>query len=211
MLSHYNPLSFIKIIDVSDSIRIALYPVNKAHFLSAAFLPPNDLLRFESIMHPVKRAEFLSSRFALHTLIEDYRLAYDDRRPVLINPGHISITHSRIWAGAIYSEEKRIGLDVEEKRDKIIRLSSKFIREDEREFMDTDSDYKCQVIWSAKEAMYKLWKHGNVLFRENLKVFPFEKARIGETTGHIMMDEQIECEIHYRDLPNSLLVYAIEK
>ena len=211
MHSDYNPLSFIKIIEVTEKIRIALFPVNRAHLLSAAFLPANDLARFESIMHPVTRAEFLSSRFALHTLKEDYRLAYDDRRPVLINPGYVSISHSRIWAGAMFSEEKRVGLDVEEKREKIMRISPKFIREDEREFMAEDSDYKCQVIWSAKEAMYKLWKHGNVLFKEHLRVMPFQKEKTGSTTGYIMKDETIECEIHYRDLPRSLLVFAIEK
>jgi phosphopantetheinyl transferase len=169
------------------------------------------LKRFESIIHPNKRAEFLSSRFALHFLLPDYHLTYSDRRPILLNKGHISISHSRIWAGAIYSTDKRVGLDVEEKRDKIMKIAHKFIRTDEEAFMAEDSEYKCQVIWSAKEAMYKLWKHGNVLFKENLLVHPFEKKKIGMTQAEILMDEHIYCDIHYRDLPSSLLVYAVER
>ena len=77
--------------------------------------------------------------------------------------------------------------------------------------MKTDFEYKCQVIWSAKEALYKLWKQGNVLFKENLRVHPFERAKFGVTQAEIFKEEHIVCDLYYRDLPSSLLVYAIEK
>ena len=207
----YSPFDYIKCIEEDEEIRIALYPINKAKFLDPSFLPNRDRERFETIHHPEKKAEFLSSRFCLHYLIPDYNLTYADRRPILLNRGHISLSHGRLWAGAAFSLEKRIGLDVEEKRDKLMRISHKFIREDEKAFMENAEEYKCQIIWSAKEAMYKLWKHGDVLFKEQLKVHPFEKKKIGVTKGEIMKEEHINCNIHYRDLPSSILVYAVEE
>ena len=92
-----------------------------------------------------------------------------------------------------------------------MKIAHKFIREDERAYMNDDEAYKCQIIWCAKEAMYKLWKHGNVLFKENLKVHPFKQQKIGCTKGEILKEEHIICDIHYRDLPSSILVYAVEK
>lgn len=207
----YSPFDYIKCIEEDEGIRIALYPINKAHHLSPDFLPEVDKQRFGSIHHPEKRAEFLSSRFCLHYLIPNYGLTYADRRPILLNKGHISLSHGRLWAGAIFSLEKRVGLDVEEKRDKIMRIAHKFIREDEKAYMKVDETYKCQIIWSAKEALYKLWKHGDVLFKEHLKVHPFEQKKIGITTGEILKEEHIVCDIHYRDLPKSILVYVVER
>ena len=62
-----------------------------------------------------------------------------------------------------------MGIDVQEIVEKVARIRHKFCSEKELEWAETDEDYT--LIWSAKEALFKI-KEKNVLFKENILVLP---------------------------------------
>ena len=193
-------------------VEIALFPVDKAHLLNPSFLPVVDRERFEKINHTQKRAEFLASRFALNYLVPGYNLNYEDRRPDLDGGEHVSLTHCTKYGGAMYGREKRVGLDVEMHRPELLKISRKFVRIDEKQFIIPGEElFFFQILWSAKEALFKLWKKGNVSFKENLKVEPFEVVEEGATSAQIFKNETIKCKVHYSVLDGAYLVYAIEE
>lgn len=193
-------------------VEIALFPVNKTHLLNTSFLPFVDKERLEKINHTQKRAEFLASRFALNFLVPNYELSYDDRRPDLVSGEHVSLTHCTKYGGAMYGHNKRVGLDVELHRPELIKISRKYVRIDEKRYIIPGEElFFFQILWSAKEALFKLWKKGNVYFREDLKVESFIMAEEGETSAQIFKNEIIKCKVHFSVLDGAYLVYAIEE
>ena len=191
---------------------IALFPVNKAHLINTTFLPVGDEKRLAEINHPKKRAEFLASRFALNYLVPGYKLNYQDRRPDLESGQHVSLTHCTQYGGAMYGHKKRVGLDVELHRPELTKIAHKFVRIDEKKYIIPGEElFFYQIIWSAKEALFKLWKKGNVFFKENLRIESFECEEEGQTFGYIYKDETIKCKIHFSVLDGAYLVYAIEE
>ena len=136
----------------------------------------NRLQKMKSEMH---RRAFLSVRNILAIAnYEDADLTYNERgKPFLSDGVHISITHSNQYAGVIFGGNP-VGIDIEKQRDKITRVSSKFISEKEEQYLIKDSQQhkieKLTFIWCAKEAIYKLHgKHG-LSFKNNMDVAPFD-------------------------------------
>ena len=203
---------FLNLYCPEKGVEIALFPVGKAHLSSPDFLPKTDRARFDLINHPQKRAEFLASRFALNALVPGYELTYEERRPDLVSGEHVSITHCTKYGGAMFGHSKRVGLDIELHRPELKRISRKFVRIDEKKYiMPGEELFFYQILWSAKEALFKLWKKGNISFKENLKVESFNVEEDGETKAQIFKSETIKCKIHFSVLDGAYLVYAIEE
>jgi 4'-phosphopantetheinyl transferase EntD len=206
------PENYLFVYNPEEGVEIALFPVDKSHLLDPSFLPFRDRERFELINHTQKRAEFLASRFALSHLVPNYNLSYEDRRPDLDSGEHVSLTHCTKYGGAMYCQNKRVGLDVELHRPELTKISRKFVRIDEKHFIIPGEElFYYQILWSAKEALFKLWKKGNVSFKEDLKIERFEVVEEGETHAQIFKSEIIKCKVHFSVLDGAYLVYAIEE
>ncbi len=173
-------------------------------------LSPRDRVRLRYISHPQKRREFLASRLALKDLDPDYRIEYEGRIPSLDNGAHISITHAHRVAAAMMSKNYVVGLDVEVQRQQLFRISDKFLHPEEKMKIRPDRVLEdLHVYWGAKEALFKIWKKGEVDFSHELRIDPFEPTINGQTTGRILKGgKQIECKIHYQHVDGYHLVFA---
>ena len=176
-------------------------------------LSPRDRVRLRHISHPQKRREFLASRLALKELDPNYRIEYEGRIPSLDNGVHISITHAHKVAAAMMSETHVVGLDVEVQREQLFKISNKFLHPEEKLTIRPDRVLEdLHVYWGAKEALFKIWKKGEVDFSHELRIDPFEATTNGQTTGRILKGGQpIECNIHYQHVEDYHLVFAWTK
>lgn len=122
---------------------------------------------------------FLAVRQVLSQVnIQDIDLVYDaNGKPFLANGQFISISHSFDYAVVVISNEN-IGVDIELKRDKIIRLSTKFCNEIELsgtpEQLEEQLDYFTE-IWSVKEALFKMCNSRSLSFAQDMSVDLVEK------------------------------------
>ncbi len=172
---------YIFVYNPEKGVEIALYPVDKSHLLNPSFLSRMDRERFELINHTQKRAEFLASRFALSYLVPNYSLTYEDRRPDLDSGEHVSLTHCTKYGGAMYGHDKRVGLDVELHRPELMKIARKFVRIDEKRFIIPGEElFFYQILWSAKEALFKLCHNANLDQKEDLNVDRLEVSQDGE-------------------------------
>ena len=73
---------------------------------------------------------------------------------------HLSISHTRGYAVILLSQDCRVGVDIEYRSDRVERIASRFIRPDEK--VET-TDEKL-LLWSAKEAVYKLFSEDKLAF-----------------------------------------------
>lgn len=81
---------------------------------------------------------------------------------------HISISHTRGWAAMILSRHHRNGIDMEYISDRINRIASRFMRNDEPQ----DTLKGRLVTWCAKEAAYKYY-HEQHLGLLEMRLLPF--------------------------------------
>lgn len=80
----------------------------------------------------------------------------------------------------VLSAERTVGIDIEQYRDKILRLAGKFMSDEELESVDSEHEiYHLLLHWSAKESLFKVMGEQDIDFKEHLRVYPFNLKEKG--------------------------------
>ncbi len=105
-----------------------------------------------------RRLEWLSARALLREFgYTGHVMYHPTRRPFLAqSQSHISISHSFPFAAVILSPEFIVGIDIESYVRPFIEVSDKVLTRNEKKWVDVDDSRQMALIWSAKEALYKL-------------------------------------------------------
>ncbi len=170
--------------------------------------------RLKDIHHDMVKSEWLAIRAAIITM-EGYlpKVLYTELgKPYLEDGRHISFSHTHNkLAGVIISSKSEVGIDVEHKRESVIRIAPKFMREKESASVtDKNKMYHLLAYWGAKEALYKIHGEKCLNFKENLIVEPFDFLDKGNSKGHISLDGKIRTyDVHYEKIEDFMLVYAM--
>jgi len=201
-----------KILQHLAGIDICIYPVAMVgdETTEQLKISPRDRVRLRQIKHQQKRTEFLASRLALSELDPKYRITYEGRIPSLDNSKYISISHAHKVAAAAMSDKFVVGIDVEVQRQQLFKISDKFLHPEEKMRIRPDRVLEdLHVYWGAKEALFKIWKHGEVDFSHEFRVAPFEASDRGETTATIFKGgREIHCKVHFQKMANYYMVIA---
>ena len=104
----------------------------------------------------------------------------------------VSLSHSGEWAAAVLAQGGRAGVDIELIRDKAQRLAGKFLAENEWAHARTatansESNAHYTLLWSAKEALYKLAAQRGIIFRQQLLLHEFSPATSGEIPATLVL------------------------
>lgn len=103
-------------------------------------------------------------------------------KPYLVTlPYHISLSHSFDYAAVMISKKSPVGIDIEQVKEKVERIASRFLSPEELEFINADQRiahlYAC---WCAKEAIYKCYGQKEVSFMDDIALAPFDYADPGQ-------------------------------
>lgn len=111
-----------------------------------------------------RKCEVLAVRLLVKEIIGDnvQLLHQDNGKPYLSSGMNISISHTRGFAVIIVSRSKQVSVDIEYFSNRIERIRSKFMRDDE----NASSQVKLLMHWCAKETMYKLFPEDNLIFNK---------------------------------------------
>ena len=162
-----------------------------------------------------RRLQWLSSRLLIRKIINppgQILMRWDERgKPELINYDfEISISHCSDQAAVIVGDRKA-GLDIEEKDEKILRIGKKFMNSPERDraIEGLETEYHL-AIWAAKESVFKFHGGGGIDFRGHIEVF-ISDIRESGTFKAIFRKEQPEIthEVRYEWHGNHLLTWLI--
>jgi len=91
--------------------------------------------------------------------------SHRDGRPYLTDRSfNVSISHTRNHAAILIHPSKNVGIDIEEISDRVYRVASKFVSQDE--YIDPHHE-KIHLLlhWSAKETMFKLLEESEIRFQ----------------------------------------------
>ena len=168
--------------------------------------------RLHGMKSDLHQRGFLSVRHLLKTAgYTDEDLLYDGfGKPHLKDGKHISITHSFTFSGIIISDDKPVGIDIEKRRDKILRIAHKFTPiEAYKSIANHDALVsKLTIVWGAKESLYKIYGKKKLLFLDHIYIedFSFET---NTTTGKILYEGKTdEYDVYFLEFEEFTCVYA---
>lgn len=150
----------------------------------------------DGLTNMLKRLEFLAGRALIKTLLKEWnvdfqRLEKDSfGKPFL--PGasiHISLSHSYPHVAAVLNKEKNVGIDIEQPKDKLLRIAHRILAPDELQDAADNITKHC-IYWCAKEALVKIYGKKDLIFSTHLRISPFPLSPSGHLVGRIIADNQ---------------------
>lgn len=152
----------------------------------------------ENIVHPHKRLEYLAARHLLKHFLDQWGFAYEGiiknefGKPYLRNQTlELSFSHSFPYVAVVIHRHQRVGIDLEQPKEKLLRVAARVLSPDELAFAGSDVITHC-ILWSAKEAMIKIHGKKDLTMATQLLVEPFKRVSTGQLIGRIVANEVIE-------------------
>lgn len=160
-----------------------------------------------------RRLEWLSVRALLKELLgEEKKIEYyPSGMPYLADQSfHISISHTRGYVAVILDKNKKVGIDIEQYGERILKLRTKFLSENEIKSLSTEKEvYHLLLLWSAKETIFKILGQQEVEFKEHLQISPFIPLENGSFEGsEFKTNKRHKYLIHYKVHPDFVLTWC---
>lgn len=204
------PLSYRE--TIADNIQILLWEVSESeHALQEGLvLSKIALERLSKRKSSVHRKGYLAIRQLLKIIdVQPLTLQYNPNgKPYLIDGRFISITHIKNIAAVALSSNS-VGIDLEQYHEKIKKISQRFLSSDESSDLKkaTDIHFLTQ-IWTAKEALYKIFGTPGIDFKKQILIYPFEDGD-KEVIGSIFhQKKEYKYTLHFRYFNNYCLTLA---
>ncbi|MCL2074045.1 MAG: 4'-phosphopantetheinyl transferase superfamily protein [Marinilabiliaceae bacterium] len=120
----------------------------------------------------------------------------------------ISISHTTGYAAVVISETDFAGIDIEQPKERILRVAQKFINPIETAFVPKNEDINYYtLIWCAKETLFKMLKKREINFIEDLIIFPFIIENKGIIKAKVAGNPPTEFDLEYIVTPEYHLVW----
>ena len=200
-------MPFLKEFIINYHTKIKLWKLNVGE-LNFFELDVHDSSLLKLKKSQLAKEQFLAVRKILHHENPSYKIRYDESgKPSINSDLNISISHSNLIAGIVFSGFNQTGIDIEDKESKIINIQNKFLNESEKlkDEYQSDVDYLTK-IWTAKESIYKALGIKGISFSDNIVIKNIKKNK-----GHgyyINGKEKYKFDLMFFSIDNYILCYA---
>lgn len=171
-----------------------------------------------TITNSQKRLEWMTGRMLTRSLLAEFAVPYagmiknEYGKPFLKGSNwQISLSHSFPFVAVILNREKTVGIDLEQPKDKLLRVAPRVLSPSEQEDAGTNVTKHC-IYWCAKETLIKIHGKKDLILAENLLISPFSQAREGHIIGKIIVgDSERLIPLYYQVFPRFVLVFNREQ
>ncbi|MEP2773497.1 MAG: 4'-phosphopantetheinyl transferase superfamily protein [Fulvivirga sp.] len=195
-------------IKVSEDRHVCIWHVDESFDELLQQLSPNhdDLELLTSFRNSKKQLEWLAGRLTLKHLCQILDIEYngiikdEHGKPSLRGHNYeISLTHSFPYVASIIDVKLPVGIDLEQPREKILRIAHKFLSSKELDFCKNNI-ILLNAAWCAKEALYKIYGKKGLIFNEHIALEPYDTDRDSLITGNIIVNDikesyNLRCEV----------------
>lgn len=162
-----------------------------------------------------RKREYLAVRVMLNEVLGTKKtIVYaPNGKPCLAdNSYQISVTHTGQFAAIILHPTLRLGIDIERVSDRVVRVQHKFLSPRELAFVDTaTAKTHLALMWSAKEALYKIVQQTEVDFTKHFAIAPFTPYLSGTMSAQETKTAAAErFELSYCVRPEFVLVWTVK-
>lgn len=211
------PITFHENIDHDTAIALWRITETPDELERQLQLKEHELKLLSSLSKDKRSLHWLATRVLLRKMLNTNEYidcqADENGKPILMNhPHHISLSHSHDYAAVMVSKTKKVGIDIEIIKDKIIRVKNKFMSDEELSFINlSHQTEQLYICWCAKEALYKLNGKKETSFKDHINLSPFEFSNEGELVGEIDNTKLKEhYNIKFRKFEDYMLGYVCE-
>ena len=201
---------------MNDKEQIVVWDITESEIelckgLSLSKVSLNTISKRKSIVH---RKGYLAIRQILKKLNIDPELPQYDQNgaPYLTDGRYISISHTKDKAAVVIASIP-VGIDLEHYQYKIKKVAPRFLHQNEISDSKIYDDIKYLTqIWTAKEALYKIFRKKGISFKSQLQVDKFDSMRSNDGLGTIFYDgKTYKYFLHFRYFSNFCLTLATTK
>lgn len=144
--------------------------------------------RYQKFTNEVRKQEYLCVRLLLKELLgEEKSITYNpEGKPSLSdNSYQISISHTTNYVAVIIHPTQAVGIDIEKRSNRVLKLKEKFMSSAELKAIDTTQAVEHTLLhWSAKETLFKILPEKEIDFIEHLHIAPFTPNTEGTFLAH---------------------------
>lgn len=155
--------------------------------------------------NPGKRIEFLAVRALAKAMdIDPKKIAYfQSGKPYLVDEGalNISISHTKGYAALLLSPLKYVGIDIEQKSERIIKVRNRFMHSKEEAQLSKQKGEESTLLllhWCAKESLFKAIPDEGVDFLNELRISHFSVPAEKGSFKAKSLRNGIEFQVDYR-------------
>ena len=202
-------MPFIKEIIAKKNIRILIWKIDETYTDLKALIQLTDdqereLERRKQISY---KKQFLASRKLIKMAeLNELNSIFYESLPFRKNV-YFSISHT-INCAVVGIGFKRIGVDVEFYRPKVLNIKSKFINMKEKYFMKSDDVKVITRLWTCKEAIYKCLFKNKLSLKEEIVLDKFDmQSKYGHGQVHLN-DKKISINLHFINFENHQLTLS---
>lgn len=204
-------MPFLKEIIINEKTKIKLWKV-KIGEIDHFNLNEQDKSILDLKKDNLSKEQFLAVRKLIELEGLNYRIRYNKLgKPSINSTLNISISHSKQIAAIVFTNNRRIGLDVQLKQSKILNIQDKFLNMSEKlKIADNSTLDILTMIWSSKESIFKAISKKGIIFSENIIIDKIsEKANHGEGY-YINGNQKIRFHLEFFYLNKYIICYASE-
>ena len=196
-------MPLFKTLHINENTTVYLWKITEAYneLIRLVSLKDTSLGRLEGMKSESHQKGFLSVRMLLQYCgYTDFDLIYDQLgKPHLKDNKYISVSHSFDFAAIALSNEN-IGIDIEQVKEKVLRIAPRFMEMRHLENLSaTDQMKKATVIWGTKEAVFKIKSEEGISFPDHIFEKPFS-----------LSDKKCKAELHFNDCVENFDIYFEE-
>lgn len=172
-----------KVVYLQPNTKLYLWKISEDYntLFNEVKLKDSSLARLQGMKSESHQKGFLAVRMILqHLEYTDFDLLYDEfGKPHLKPQGcsikdlELSISHSHDFSAIVISEQK-VGLDLEQLKDKTLKIAPRFMDISHLENLSTEEKIKkATVIWGIKESIFKLKNEVGISFSDHISETAF--------------------------------------
>tara|TARA_B100001057_G_scaffold480917_1_gene554331 strand:+ start:1652 stop:2269 length:618 start_codon:yes stop_codon:yes gene_type:complete len=204
-------MPFLKEIIINKKTKIKLWKVETGE-IDNSNLNKHDKNILDLKKNNLSKEQFLAIRKLIELEDLDYIIKYNKFGKPSINSNlNISISHSNQIAAIVFSNNRRIGLDVQLIESKILNIQDKFLNISEKTKIRNNLTVDLlTMIWSSKESIFKAISKKGVDLSKNIIIDQVvEKAKNGKGY-YINGNQKIRFHLEFFYLKEYIICYASE-
>lgn len=203
---------------IAQGVQLAVWEICESldELLNGFVFHEEEKQIFESFTYEGRKKQWLITRKLLLALSGNSSLwiAHDDNRRPYLNDEtlSISISHTQNYVAVLLGENISLGIDIEKLSPRIYKIRKKFCSDVEDNYLKDDENLLpgLYLIWSAKEALFKMYGKGNLDFRKNLHIHPFEFDPPGKLATKIKCKNvDVNVDLQYDQIDDHVVVYGM--
>lgn len=173
-------MPLLPIIRPQSGLTIFLWDLQESTEALKRLLPGTSNIAYDTIRSERRQRE----RLAVDLLLREAGISsvsYDAAgRPWSRDGRFISISHSNNYVCLAVHATMQVGIDIECLGMRVMKVSSRFLNEQELNTLSLHDDKVMHLCWCAKEALYKIFGASLVDFRASICVHPFQLSDTGK-------------------------------